>query len=63
MKTISGRLINIKSNKNKRTYTIRTLSSKYRTHKMSKEEFENAYFWTANDWQQFLNATEEYYIV
>lgn len=62
MKTITGIEINIKSNKSKRTYTIRKQGSKYRTYKMNKQEFESAYYWTANDWNQFLR-TDEYYIV
>lgn len=47
-------------NRSKRTFTIRTGYAKYRTLKMSKEEFESAEFWTENDWKQFLK-TDEYY--
>lgn len=56
MKTITGREIKVKANNSGRTYTIRTESAKFRTGKMSKEEFESAYYWTANDWQHFLNS-------
>jgi hypothetical protein len=67
MKTVSGRTIEVKANKSKRTYTIRCTESngyksKFRTIPMSKEEFESAEYWTANDWQQFLK-TDEYYAV
>jgi len=62
MKTITGREINVQANKSKRTYTIRTESAKYRTFPMSKDEFNSAYYWTGNDWAQFLK-TDEYYTV
>lgn len=47
-------------NKSKRHYTINVGYAKYRTIKMSKEEFNQAYYWTLNDWKQFL-TTDEYY--
>lgn len=51
------------ANKSKRTYTLRTKTgNKYRTHQMSKQEFQSAYYWTENDWKQFL-TTNEYSIV
>ena len=67
MKTISGRTIEVKGNQSKRTYTIRCTEEngcklKYRTVPMSKEDFANAEYWTANDWQQFLK-TDEYYSI
>ena len=52
----------ITSNKSARTYTIRDNGNKYRTIRMSKEEFESAYYWTENDWKNFLK-TDEYYKV
>lgn len=52
----------ITSNKSARTYTINFVYAKYRTFKMSKQEFESAYYWTINDWKQFLK-TDEYYKV
>ena len=63
MKTITGREINVKPNYSKRTFTIRTQDFKYRTMQMDKEEFNSALHWTANDWQEFLNRTDEYYLV
>lgn len=63
MKTITGREIKVKSNKSKRTFTIRTDAGKYRTLPFSKQEFEQAdIFWTGNDWQNFLK-TDGYYKV
>lgn len=62
MKTNTGENINVKANNSKRTYTIRTDYSKYRTNPMNKEEFNNAYYWTANDWRNFLK-TDDYYLV
>ena len=51
----------ISSNKAKRTFTIRTKYAKYRTLQFTKEEFEHAdFFWTANDWKQFLKTDECY---
>jgi len=51
------------ANKSKRTFTLRDKGNKYRTQKMSKQEFESAYYyWTSNDWKQFLK-TDEYSIV
>jgi hypothetical protein len=63
LKTISNNELRISSNSSKRTFTIRTGSSKYRTLPFSRQEFEHAdRFWTGNDWQQFLR-TDEYYKV
>jgi hypothetical protein len=56
------REIKVKANQQKRTFTIRTPHAKYRTLPMSQEEFDNAEFWTTNDWEQFLK-TDEYYAV
>lgn len=50
----------ITSNKQKRHYTINKGYVKYRTLPMDKQEFNKAYYWTQNDWQQFLK-TNEYY--
>lgn len=62
LKTISNRELKITSNQNKRTFTIKTESGKYRTLPMSKQEFNEAENWTGNDWEQFLK-TDEYYKV
>jgi len=56
------REIKVSANQQKRTFTIRVGYAKYRTIKMSKEEFHSAEFWTTNDWEQFLK-TDEYYAV
>ena len=59
--TNKNEVLRISSNKAKRTFTIRTKSAKYRTLKFSKEEFEHAeFFWTANDWKQFIKTDECY---
>lgn len=63
MKTISGTEIKVTPNYSKRTYTIRKEGLKYRTIKMSKAEFESNEFNTANDWQTFLNLTNDYYLI
>ena len=61
--TITNEVYRISSNKQKRTFTIRTNSAKYRTLQFSEEEFFFAdTFWTGNDWKQFLK-TDEYYKV
>lgn len=65
--TTLNQTIKVTANKSQRTFTIRTyvdgkLSSKYRTIKLSKEEFQNAEYNTDNDWKQFLK-TDEYYKV
>lgn len=56
------RKIDVKANQQKRTFTIRVPGSKYRTTPMSQEEFDNAEYWTNQDWEQFLK-TDEYYLV
>ncbi|MFA8451771.1 MAG: hypothetical protein ACEPOW_13840 [Bacteroidales bacterium] len=63
MRTISGREINIKANQSKRTFTIRVKGAKYRTYPMNTDEFTSCENNTANDWQQFLNNTCDYYKV
>lgn len=65
--TVKNQTLVVKSNKSARTFTIRTfidgkLSSKYRTNKMSKLEFESNEYNTDNDWKQFLKS-DDYYIV
>lgn len=63
MKTISGREIKATPNHKERTFTIRVDVGKYRTNKMSKYEFESCLSNTANDWQQFLNTSGDYYLI
>ena len=61
--TITNEVLRVSSNKGKRTFTIRTAYAKYRTLQFTKEEFEHAdFFWTGNDWKQFLK-TDDYYKV
>lgn len=65
MKTI--REIKASPNFSKRTFTLRVywdkkLSSKYRTVKMSKEDFENELNNTNNDWDYFMRSNN-YYLV
>lgn len=60
LKTITGRVIKVTPNNSKRTFTIRIDGAKYRTIQMSRDEFEDAKYWTGNDWNHFLK-TDEYY--
>ena len=52
--------MNVKANHQKRTFTIRTESNKYRTTQFSKDEFEEMEFNTVADWKNFL-ATQNFY--
>ena len=56
--TISGREIKVSSNKTARTFTIKTDAGKYRSIKLSKEEFNSCLNNTGNDWQQFLKGSD-----
>lgn len=61
--TISGTEIKVSANERLRTFTLWKNGTKYRTHPMSREDFEHAdWYWTGNDWAQFFK-TDEYYIV
>ena len=51
----------VTSNQSKRHFTIYSNGVKFRTLPMSREEFENAEFWTANDWQDFLRRNSGAY--
>ena len=61
--TITGRIIKATANHAKRYFTIRVDGAKYRTTKMTKDEFYSSLYMTANDWQQYLNGCDDYYIV
>ena len=61
--TIKNREIKATANHIKRTFTIRVNGAKYRTMRMSKEDFYSSIRMTANDWQQYLNGCDDYYIV
>lgn len=55
-------------NKHKRKFTIRKyidgeLLAKYRTAKMSKEEFNDHLYFMEADWQNFLNNSHAYYLM
>lgn len=65
-----SREIKATPNYSKRTFTLREVQidrvgihkTKYRTHKMNKEEFENCLYNTERDWFNFLK-TDEYYLI
>ncbi len=50
----------ISSNRKERTHTFKVDGIKYRTFPMIQEEFDQSYWWTGNDWNQFM-TTDEYY--
>lgn len=58
--TISNREFKISSNKSARTFTIRTSAAKYRTTRMSQDEFRSAQNWTGQDWQEYLKSSDYY---
>ena len=62
LKTRTGRELKITFNKSLRHYTIKTQSGKYRTYKLSQEEFNSMDYFTSNDCQNFL-TTDEYFKV
>ena len=64
---MKNQTIKVTANESVRTFTIRTyvngkLNAKYRTIKLSKEEFESEGNNTENDWLQFLKSSD-YYLV
>jgi hypothetical protein len=62
MKTRSGRILKIRSNKSERTYTIQTETAKYKTVKMTQDEFDSCWYNTANDWADYLKSPDYYKI-
>lgn len=59
--------IKVAANRSAKTFTIRTyfngkLTAKYRTIKLSKDEFENLEYNTEGDWKEFLKS-DSYYVV
>ena len=48
------------ANKSARTFTIYTNDVKYRTIRLSKEEFKSCLHNTENDWRQFLKSDDYY---
>ena len=61
--TITGRHFRVSSNKSARTFTLVVDGTKYRTVKMNKEEFQSCLNHTANDWNNFLKYSNNYYVV
>ena len=59
-KTISGEVIRVSSNKQKRHFTIKTSGGKYSTYRMSELEFADNLNNTGSDWAQFLKGTDYY---
>lgn len=60
LKTITGRILKVSSNKAKRTFTIKTDAATYRTSQMTKEEFDSCEYNTGNDWNNFLKSNDYY---
>ena len=55
------------ANKSKRTFTLRILYAngdltKYRTNRLSKDEFNSCIYNTQNDWLQFLKSDDYYQV-
>ena len=59
-KTNLGETLKISANHSKRTFTIRTDVAKYRTIRLSKEEFQSCLNNTGQDWKQFLRSSDYY---
>jgi hypothetical protein len=55
--------ITVTANHSKRTYTIRTKSSKYCTCVFTKQEFDELDYNTEKDWQHFLATEDFYYLI
>ena len=56
------RKITAKTNKQKRTFTLRMSGVKYRTNVQTKEQFEIMCYYTESDWHNFLRTSCDYYI-
>ena len=59
-KTNLGETLKISVNHSKRTFTIRTDVAKYRTIRLSKEEFQSCLNNTGQDWRQWLRSDDYY---
>ena len=59
-KTNLGETLKISANHSKRTFTIRTDVAKYRTIRLSKEEFQSCLNNTGQDWKQWLRSSDYY---
>lgn len=63
MKTLTtnlGETLKISANHSRRTFTIRTEVAKYRTIRLSNEEFNSCLNNTGQDWRQFLRSDDYY---
>jgi hypothetical protein len=61
LETISGRIILVRPNFSKKVFTIKTEAATYKTYKLSGREFDENLFNTANDWQNFLKTSQDYF--
>jgi len=61
--TISGREILVRPNFSKKVFTIKTEGTKYRTYKLSENDFNDNLFNTGNDWQYFLKTSQDYFVI
>jgi arsenate reductase-like glutaredoxin family protein len=61
--TTTGRKLKISANHSKRAFTIVTDVVKYKTTRLSKEEFNSCLNNTGQDWQNFLKYSPDYYKV
>ena len=59
-KTNLGETLKISVDHSRRTFTIRTDSAKYRTFRLSKEEFNSCLNNTGQDWRIFLRSDDYY---
>lgn len=59
-KTNLGETLKISANHSKRTFTIRTDVAKYRTIRLSKDEFNSCLNNTGQDWSVFLRSDGYY---
>ena len=55
--------IKVRANHSKRTFTIRTFGSKYRTCVFTKQEFDELDNNTLSDWKYFLATEAFYYLI
>ena len=55
--------IKVTPNYSKRTFTIRTRGSKYRTNDFNVDEFEELLYNVEEDWFNFLKTSDFYYSV
>jgi len=62
LKTVSNREIKVSANHSAQTFTIKTAAAKFRTCKLTKEEFNSYLNNTGNDWQQFLKGNDYYQV-